>query len=44
LGPRFYGIPVSDNRKANTGLDRKMFFTGSERFQVKEIEVFQITD
>jgi hypothetical protein len=28
----------------DTGLDGKTFFTGSERFKVKEIEVFEITD
>jgi hypothetical protein len=28
----------------DTGLDGKTFFTGSERFTVKEIEVFEITD
>jgi hypothetical protein len=27
----------------NTGLDGKTFFTGSDRFQVKEIEVFEIS-
>jgi hypothetical protein len=33
-----------DNYTNNTGLDRQTFFTGSEEFQVKEIEVFEITD
>jgi hypothetical protein len=28
----------------DTGLDRETFFTGSERFKVKEIEVFETTD
>jgi hypothetical protein len=28
----------------NTGLDGKTFFTGSTHFQVKEIEVFKITN
>jgi hypothetical protein len=28
----------------DTGLDRSAFFTGSRKFQVKEIEVFEITD
>jgi hypothetical protein len=28
----------------DTGLERMTFFTGSESFQVKEIEVFEITD
>jgi hypothetical protein len=28
----------------DTGLDGKMFFTGSKNFKVKEIEVFEITD
>jgi hypothetical protein len=28
----------------DTGLDGKHFFTGSEKFTVKEIEVFEITD
>jgi hypothetical protein len=29
---------------SDTGLDEKTFFTGSKNFQVKEIEVFEITD
>jgi hypothetical protein len=28
----------------DTGLDEKMIFTGSQHFQVQEIEVFEITD
>jgi hypothetical protein len=28
----------------DTGLDGREFFTGSYNFQVKEIEVFEITD
>jgi hypothetical protein len=28
----------------DTGLDGETFFTGSENFEVKEIEVFEITD
>jgi hypothetical protein len=28
----------------DTGLDSKRFLTGSERFKVKEIEVFEITE
>jgi hypothetical protein len=52
-GPHFYDIRVSDEPNAypfgtrytnNTGLDGMTFFTGSYNFQMKEIEVFQITD
>jgi hypothetical protein len=28
----------------DTGVDRKLLFTGSDHFQVKEIEVFEITN
>jgi hypothetical protein len=28
----------------DTGLDGKTFFTGPERFKVKKIEVFEVTD
>jgi hypothetical protein len=28
----------------DTGLDEEVVFTGSEKFQVEEIEVFEITD
>jgi hypothetical protein len=54
-GPKFGDISVDDNWNANTrsntwfgntytGLDGKIVFTGSSRFQVREIEVFEITD
>jgi hypothetical protein len=36
---RFGSIYTND-----TGLDGKTFFTGSEKFQVKDIEVFEIRD
>jgi hypothetical protein len=32
------------NYTNDTGLDKKMFFTGSQTFRVKEIEMFEITD
>jgi hypothetical protein len=35
---------LGDNYTNDTGLDEKTFFTGSGEFQVKEIEVFEITD
>jgi hypothetical protein len=35
---------LGDNYTNDTGLDGKTFFTGSRDFQVKEIEVFEITD
>jgi hypothetical protein len=41
-GPWFGDIRVSDNCNANTGLDGRIVFTGSEYFQVTEIEVFEI--
>jgi hypothetical protein len=37
---RFFGR----NYTNDTGLDGHMFFTVSDRFRVKEIEVFEITD
>jgi hypothetical protein len=45
-------IPSDDNftedltlvRLTDMGQDRNMFCTGSERFQVKAVEVFEITD
>jgi hypothetical protein len=54
-GPNFGDIAVSDNCNANTekfgskytndtGLDGEVLLTGSGHFQVKEIEVFEITD
>jgi hypothetical protein len=36
----FFGYSYNND----TGLDRDKFFTGSEHFRVKEIEVFEITD
>jgi hypothetical protein len=33
-----------DSYTNNTGLDGNVFFTGSVDFQVKEIDVFEITD
>jgi hypothetical protein len=35
---------LGDSYTNDTGLDGKMFLTGSDRFQVKEIEVFEISD
>jgi hypothetical protein len=54
-GPHFCGIGVSNLRNCcwtelglaytnDTGLDGKMVFTGSHRFRVREIEVFEITE
>jgi hypothetical protein len=50
-GPHFWDIGVSDNCNAQTAsytndteLDEKTFFTGSHKFQVKEIEVIEITE
>jgi hypothetical protein len=36
--------PFGNTYTNDTGLDRKTFFTGSESFQVKEIETFNITE
>jgi hypothetical protein len=53
-GPSFYDLGVLDDGNANsnfgmnytndTGLNGNTFFTGSQYFQVKEIEVFEITE
>jgi hypothetical protein len=52
-GPIFNDIDVSDYSHTksfggvyanDTGLDGKTFFTGSQNFEVKKIEVFEITD
>jgi hypothetical protein len=37
-------LDFGGNYTNDTGLDGRTFFTGSEKFQVKEIEVFEITD
>jgi hypothetical protein len=34
---------LGDTYTNDTGLDEKVVFAGSEKFQVKEIEVFEIT-
>jgi hypothetical protein len=39
-----YTYQFGDTYTNDTGLDGNTFFTGSEHFQVKEIEVFEITD
>jgi hypothetical protein len=53
IGPHFYDIGIQDRCFAtsfgnsyinDTGLDGKTFFTGSQYFEVKEIEVFEITN
>jgi hypothetical protein len=42
LGPAFDGIWVHSNCNANTGSNTGL--TGSTFFQVREIEIFEITD
>jgi hypothetical protein len=37
-----YTYQFGEHYANDTGLDGKTFLTGSERFQVKEIEVFEI--
>jgi hypothetical protein len=41
---RSYTSAFGDSYANDTGLDGKPFFTGSQHFTVKEIEVFEITD
>jgi hypothetical protein len=40
----YSGTLLGDSYTYDTGLDGDKFFTGSKEFQVKEIEVFEITD
>jgi hypothetical protein len=40
IGATFLGNPYTND----TGLDGRTVFTGSRAFQVKEIEVFEITE
>jgi hypothetical protein len=40
----FLSYRFGDTYTNNTGLDGKTFFTGSDQFQVKQIEVFEITN
>jgi hypothetical protein len=42
--PRNCASRFGERYANDTGLDGKTFFTGSEGFTVKEIEVFGITD
>jgi hypothetical protein len=39
-----YGYQFGMSCTNDTGLDGKTFLTGSTHFQVKEIEVFEITE
>jgi hypothetical protein len=39
-----WAYQFGENYTKDTGLDGNTFFTGSQGFQVKEIEVFEITE